>query len=169
MSSATSSKFQKVKFVYKTTTAIDNIMTQLTHNLWVGSLDDAFDNNIIQNVTHILNVASELELLPRINHQYTKIAVNDDDENTDISTILHECIAYITNAHQQDNGTVLIHCLEGKSRSVCVCLAYMCVTLGMTFEDALALVKSKRPIIDIYPLYQKQLEDYLRSYKCNML
>jgi protein-tyrosine phosphatase len=124
-------------------------------------LDDAFDPSIISNVSHIMNVASELELLPRINHKYIKIVVNDDDMDTDITTIFNECIAWITQAHNEDNGTVLVHCLEGKSRSVCVCLAYMCVRLGMAFKDALELVKSKRPIIDIFPLYQRQLEDYL--------
>lgn len=144
-------------------------MTQLCDNLWVGSLDDAFDTSIITNITHILNVASELELLPRINHQYAKIAVNDDDKDTDICSIFDECIAWITRAHTEDNGTVLVHCLEGKSRSVCVCLAYMCVRLGMSFNDALALVKSKRPIIDIFPLYQRQLEDYVYVYKLNVL
>lgn len=136
-------------------------MTQITSNLWVGSLDDAFDPAIIKNVTHILNVASELEILPRLHHKYIKIAVNDDDKNTDITTILDECIDWITQAHNEDNGTVLVHCLEGKSRSVCVCLAYMCVRLGMSFQDALDLIKTKRPIIDIFPLYQRQLEDYL--------
>lgn len=136
-------------------------MTQLCDNLWVGSLDDAYDASIISNVTHILNVASELELLPRINHKYIKIAVNDDDMDTDICSIFNKCIAWITQAHNKDNGTVLVHCLEGKSRSVCVCLAYMCVIEGMSFQDALTLIKTKRPIIDIFPLYQRQLEDYL--------
>lgn len=138
-------------------------MTQLCDNLWVGSLDDAFDPAIISNVTHILNVATELELLPRINHKYMKIAVNDDDKNTDICSIFDECIAWITQAHNEDNGTVLVHCLEGKSRSVCVCLAYLCVIKGMLFQDALNLIKTKRPIIDIFPLYQAQLEAYLSS------
>jgi protein-tyrosine phosphatase len=143
-------------------------MTQITNNLWVGSLDDAYDTSIISNVSHIMNVASELELLPRINHTYIKIAVNDDDMDTNITTILDECIAWITQAHNKDNGTVLVHCLEGKSRSVCVCLAYMCVIEGMTFTDALNLIKTKRPIIDIFPLYQRQLEDYLNLHKCNI-
>lgn len=143
-------------------------MTQITSNLWVGSLDDAYNTSIVNNVSHILNVASELNLLPRINHKYTKIAVNDDDENTDICSIFDECIDWISHAHNEDNGTVFIHCLEGKSRSVCVCLAYMCLKLGMTFNDALALVKSKRPIIDIFPLYQSQLIDYLNVHKCNV-
>lgn len=72
-------------------------MTAITPSLWVGSLDDAFCDATIIHVTHILNAtlkesrllaASELDLLPRVNHVSAKYGVADDDPNADIRSIL---------------------------------------------------------------------------------
>jgi dual specificity phosphatase 12 len=135
-------------------------MTQLTENLWVGSLEDAFDTSLISHVTHILNVASELMLINRVDHVYSKIAIEDDDINSDIRSILPHTVAWIKDA-MKNGGKVLVHCLEGKSRSVCVCIAYLCLVRRMSFDEALQLVTTKRKQIDIYPLYFEQLKAYI--------
>merc|ERR1712007_83657 len=42
-------------------------------------------------------------------------------------------------------GRVLLHCHEGKSRSVALCLAYLVTRERRSLADALAHVKSRRP------------------------
>ena len=46
---------------------------------------------------------------------------------------------------EKGGGKVLVHCHEGKSRSVSVCLAYLISQQRLPLSEALAYVKSKRP------------------------
>lgn len=139
-------------------------MSHILGSIFVGSLDEAYDEGVKSQVTHVLNVAEELCLLDRVDHVYKKIGVEDDDETEDIRRILVECVAWIE-AAVAEGGKVLVHCLEGKSRSVCVCIAYLCKSLGYTFEDAYELVLKKRACVDVFPLYLEQLEDFLETRK----
>ena len=137
-------------------------MSQILDNVFIASVDETFHDHVLKSkVTHFLNVASELDIIERVNHTYHKIAIADDDEHSDIRDILLPCITWIHDALQQNTGgAVCVHCLEGKSRSVCVCIAYMCEYHNMTFDEALCIVANKRPIVDIFPLYKKQLRDW---------
>ena len=60
-----------------------------------------------------------------------------------LETYLDEATAFIQR-HLQ-NGCVLVHCSAGKSRSVAVVVAYLCRYAGMSYIEALALVKARRP------------------------
>lgn len=42
---------------------------------------------------------------------------------------------------------VLVHCMAGVSRSVSFTIGYLMKYRGMQFEDALNLVRSRRPIV----------------------
>jgi protein-tyrosine phosphatase len=140
-------------------------MSKVFDNIYVGSLEDAYNYDIICNVTHILNVADELILLDRVDHKYLKFGVNDDDEYEDITRIFDSCINWIHEAINVDGGSVLIHCLEGKSRSVCVSIAYLCTKCNFNFEDSLNHITSMRPCIDIFPLYLEQTIHYINKHK----
>jgi protein-tyrosine phosphatase len=140
-------------------------MSKILNNIYVGSLEDAYNYDIICNVTHILNVADELILLNRVDHKYLKFGVNDDDEHEDITRIFDNCINWIDDAINVYGGSVLIHCLEGKSRSVCVCLSYMCIKCSFTIENALNHIKTARSCIDIFPLYLEQTIRYINKQK----
>lgn len=48
-------------------------------------------------------------------------------------------------ARHIEAGCVLVHCGAGKSRSVAVVVAYLCRYAGMSYNEALALVKAGRP------------------------
>lgn len=98
-------------------------MSKILENLYVGSVDDAFNNDIIYNITHILNIADELDINERIDHEYLKCGCNDDDLNDNIQRILPGCIEWITKAIKS-KGKILVHCLEGK-KSFCLCYHYI--------------------------------------------
>jgi protein-tyrosine phosphatase len=143
-------------------------MTQLTDNLFVGSLDDAFDDRILSKVTHILNVAAEIDIRHRLHHNYYRVRINDDDENDDVRFVLDECVEYIHEAISQ-GGKVLVHCLEGVSRSVCVCIAYLCYSgVSKDFQDAYEYICKIREV-DVYPLYQSQTEDWINRRSADWL
>mmetsp|Transcript_27287 Transcript_27287/g.49389 ORF Transcript_27287/g.49389 Transcript_27287/m.49389 type:complete len:521 (+) Transcript_27287:502-2064(+) len=77
-----------------------------------------------------------------------------DVEDQDLSSALQEGLRIIDSA---EGGKVLIHCHEGKSRSVSLCLAYLMARKQMPLADALAFVKSKRPTAKPNAGFTKQL------------
>lgn len=131
-------------------------MSKIINKLFVGSLDEAFNDNITKDIQSMLNVASELDLLPRIEHRYKKISINDDDPNEDITVYINEAVEWIDNEILQNNS-VLVHCLEGRSRSVCICIAYLIIKQNYTYEDAINHLKLYAKYYDPYPLYLEQL------------
>lgn len=138
-------------------------MSKVLEDLYVAGVEETYKDEALKSkVTHFLNVASEVEISDRVDHGYKKIAINDDDINCDIRSILLDCINYIDMVISH-GGSVCVHCLEGKSRSVSVCIAYMCCKLGWDFDEALKWMKQQRPCIDIYPLYLQQLRTYIKG------
>lgn len=119
-------------------------MTCITINLWIGSIEDAHDATVLAHVTHILNVAEEMYLLNKSQtHEYTKIAIADDDSKSDIQTILPDCIAWMYEVIENEKGRVLVCCLTGESRCICVAIAYLCIKCGMSFDRAYELFHEK--------------------------
>lgn len=75
-------------------------MTQVLDGLFVSGLEESFDFDFMNRngITHILNVASEIELLGRLNRNYAKYGIDDDCMTADIKTILEPSIKFITDA-----------------------------------------------------------------------
>lgn len=78
------------------------------------------------------------------------IDINDDEgpssplgDGRDLADYLDDATSFIA-AHLR-RGCVLVHCGAGKSRSVAVVVAYLCRYAGMSYTEALTLVKSRRP------------------------
>merc|ERR1711971_165400 len=87
--------------------------------------------------------------------QWHRIPINYTEQE-DISEALDEALGLIDDAAAA-GGKVLIHCHEGRSRSVAVCLAYFITRKFMPLSDALNLVKSHRPQAQPNPGFMKQL------------
>ena len=136
-------------------------MSHILDHLYIAGVEETYlDENVKSSCTHFLNVALEVMISERVDHEYRKIAIADDDAKSDIREILAHCISYMHDIIQQ-GGTICVHCMEGKSRSVCVALAYMCCIEKWNLQDALGWIKHKRPCIDIFPLYFDQTCEYI--------
>lgn len=136
----------------------------MRHGLVVAGFQESYDPDVIDGVTHILNVAAECNVRERVGRVYAKIAIRDDDESENIARILPDCVLFITSAHEA-GGIVLVHCLEGVSRSACVAIAYLCVRDGMSYDDALLQLRQVRPQVDPFPTYAEQTRVWLSNYK----
>jgi hypothetical protein len=155
-------------------------MSQILPNLYVGSLDDAFDEEFIKDIDVIVNVASELVLIPRINHEYKYFPLNDDDPRENILRVLGitdlknplkginkgvNLVEYIRSAIN-NKKRVLVHCLEGRSRSVVVCILYLIKVHKLKMEDAISIVVNRNKNgtkNDIYPEYLNQVKYYVSN------
>ncbi|CAJ1356470.1 unnamed protein product [Effrenium voratum] len=96
--------------------------------------------------THILNCTEDLpapseEELGEL--RWERLAL-PDKEDQDLMPTLQKALEIISEA-EKGGGKVLVHCHEGKSRSVSVCLAYLISQQRLPLSEALAYVKSKRP------------------------
>lgn len=58
-----------------------------------------------------------------------------------------------------NGGKVYIHCRLGEGRGPTMAIAYL-VSIGMTFEDAISLVKKTRPFINPSPVQLKRLKEF---------
>ena len=65
------------------------------------------------------------------------------EDDRDLDFYLDDATAFI--AANIKLGCVLVHCGAGRSRSVAVVVAYLCRYAGMSYSEALSLVKARRP------------------------
>ena len=71
----------------------------------------------------------------------------------------NQVIAYLEKA-RIEGQRVLVHCFAGLSRSVTFTCAYLMKKYGMTFKEAITLVKKSRPNVNPNTGFRKQLIEY---------
>jgi len=69
-----------------------------------------------------------------------------DSPQENLEGIFYDVIDYINKAINKDNGKVFVHCFQGVSRSVTICLAFIMFNINIKFEDLLNSVKKVRGI-----------------------
>jgi protein-tyrosine phosphatase len=120
--------------------------------LLLGGVDESFDRAVLSRnrVTHVLNVASELDnIKTRVGLVYAMCGVPDDCPVSDMRSILSPSMDFLDAALRETGACVLVHCLEGVSRSVCVVLAYLVTTQVFADPDAaLYHLQRCRPQVD---------------------
>lgn len=57
-------------------------------------------------------------------------------------------------------GRVLVHCMQGVSRSASLVVAYVMTSKGLSLADALATVQAARPVVLPNPGFLRQLEQF---------
>lgn len=88
---------------------------------------------------------------------YRRIPVYDSG-TTDLLEYAPSVISFISNGLHY--GSVLVHCQRGVSRSTTCVLFYLMNRVGMDFESAMELVKSRRECAEPIPAFITQLKSY---------
>lgn len=73
---------------------------------------------------------------------------------------LSSCIRFIDESRHY--GNVLVHCRQGVSRSASVVLAYLMKTKHLSYDEAFAFVKARRPRVSPNSSFSKQLRQFER-------
>ncbi len=133
--------------------------------VFVGSVSDAMYKPALTEkcVTSVINCAesqccmiSKLEARNGGDSQWTRIQFHEnwyspikfrstdmeDNARFDLSPHLTELIEYIDS--HDDGETILVHCIQGHNRSVAVVVAWLIRSCGMTIEEAVESVASRR-------------------------
>ena len=96
-------------------------------------------------ITHVINTASSISKCPfAAVISYLPLAI-EDSKNEDIEAYFYPCIDFIEEA-VRNGGRVLVHCMEGVSRSCSIAIAYIMWKHGIGYQEAQAFVQSRRPI-----------------------
>ncbi len=137
----------------------------IENKLYLGDgADGSNKDEIIKfGITHILNLTYNVKNKFENDNEMSYLNILqcqiNDSEDTDITKIFKQCIEFIDNAlKENDNNSVLVHCIAGISRSPSIVIVYLIKTQKMKFMDAFNFVKQKRSIILPNQGFQKQLK-----------
>lgn len=77
---------------------------------------------------------------------------------------IHACVEFV-HAHVDGAGrATYVHCKAGRGRSTVVVVAFLVRHRAMTLDDALALVRTKRPHVSLHPKQRSVLRAYAAAY-----
>ncbi len=81
------------------------------------------------------------------------------EDDRDLDFYLDDATTFI--ADHIAKGCVLVHCGAGISRSAAVVIAYLCRYASMSYAEALAFVKAKRPQVAPADVFKEAIERWL--------
>ncbi|XP_062431972.1 protein phosphatase Slingshot homolog 3 isoform X5 [Rhea pennata] len=129
-------------------------------HLYLGSEWNAANLEELQQnqITHILNVAREIDNFFPALFTYMNVRVYDED-TAQLLPHWNDTFLFLSDVRAQ-RGRVLVHCRMGLSRSAATVLAYAMKEFGWPLERALRHVRHCRPGIVPNPGFMRQLDFY---------
>ena len=137
--------------------------------LYISSYNATKNKALLEKnkITHIINCAADFcENVFESENKYTYLSFYLKDHVLEnIECIFYECIKFIENVKEK-GGRVLVHCIQGISRSVTLVMAYLIYKNKITYDKAFNIVQSKREISSPNFGFSIQLQNfYLRLYE----
>jgi protein-tyrosine phosphatase len=138
----------------------DTHPSQLLDHLWLGNEMNASEKETLQelNVTRILNAADDAKIFHEKDFEYKHLQLKDISSQQ-LRTFFDETFKFLDEAKAK-NESVLVHCVQGVSRSASLCIAYIMYTNKWSRDVALEYVKDRRRLVQPNPGFMSQLRDY---------
>ncbi len=114
--------------------------------LAIGDLEDAMAHDLLreQGIRSVLTV-SDFPNLSFADFVWRSVPLIDGAGNS--MDQLAEAVGHLAELHAESPG-VLVHCAEGKSRSVVIATLYLAASKGWTLTEAFTHVKTRRAVAD---------------------
>ena len=137
--------------------------------LYISSYNATKNMELLEKnkITHIINCAADFcENVFEQDKKFTYLSFYLKDHVLEnIECIFYECIKFIENVKEK-GGRVLVHCIQGISRSVSIVMAYIIFSKKLSYDKAFNLVQSKREISSPNFGFSIQLQNfYSRLYE----
>lgn len=146
----------------------DGLPVQITPigHLYIGSIGAAYNLQSLQNagITHILCLSDCIFLKYAEYFIYRRVVIQDNLSFRLVDR-LEECFEFIEEgkSHVSANGNegkVLVHCYQGKSRCGAVCCAYLMKYYQLKWTDALLMIQQARPQVHPNSGFVRQLQEF---------
>jgi protein tyrosine phosphatase len=140
--------------------------------LWLGNAKASMDANFLKenNIVCVFNCTKDLPYHSSVKKQY-RVPVDDNlkaEEIRNLELWSYEIIYKLSKEHRQ--GNVLVHCYAGMQRSAAVMAMYLIAIENMKKDDAIAFIKSKRPVaFMLFVNFDKAIIGFQRSYEREIL
>jgi len=143
---------------------------EIIPGLFIGSEWSAHDLDQLneKKISHIVTLTNVAQATFALNFHYLKIDI-EDSSTSKLYLWFPKCLEFIDRAICEEKGRVLVHCEQGLSRSATVCIAYCMGKYRLGYEDARALVRRARPIIEPNEGFVSQLLLFQDSLKFERL
>jgi protein-tyrosine phosphatase len=113
-------------------------------------------------VTHIIDMQIEFDDTNLAGPHAIEVLWNpiDDDFQPKPPAIFQRGVEFATEALEQDETKLFIHCAAGVHRAPMMALAVLC-SLGWTPAAAQELIEKERPVVDFADVYVRSVERFL--------
>lgn len=141
-----------------------NHITEIMNKVYLGSYKNAKNYEELEksNIKYILNCASECENLFGDKIKYLKLDIKDQPDFP-IQDYFDKGIQFIKDSLNNNDGSILIHCMEGRSRSATLLMAYLIKCNGENTNSAYKILKSKRQLIMPNLGFMYKLREYEKT------
>jgi hypothetical protein len=135
--------------MYKRSKPADEILP----GLWLGNRHAAADTKFAadKKIRAVFNCSKDIPFNTAIPRQY-RVPVDDSRQEPDIGNLekwsyeIAYKIAHEMRRAKQEGSAVLVHCAAGMQRSAASVAMYMIATQGLTSDQAMTFIRSKREI-----------------------
>ena len=136
-------------------------MDYICDNIFLGDSIVASNETYLKenNISAVVNCAKDF-ISNYIEIKFLELSLYDDT----IELIIPKFeVAYKFIKEYSDNN-ILIHCLQGKSRSVSLVVFYLMKEKGWDYDTCIKFIKERRPSISPNIGYVEQLKEYYDKY-----
>jgi len=141
--------------------------SEILPRLYISDLSFAENPTSLSSygITHVLSTLPDNIYLPPMHPPPARLQISlEDFPFEELVAHLPTTTAWIRDAMKSNpDARVLVHCVEGVSRSVSVVAAFLIATYGWTPVEALQYIKSKRRVANPNFGFVQQLGEYAKS------
>ena len=136
---------------------MDEEINRITNTIYLGNMYAASNKKKLKE----LGIKKILTVMSNCDNEYNpktfihKTIEVDDDFNTNLIKYFKECFDFI-----EGDDKVFVHCAAGMSRSPTIVIAYLMWKKKIFLDQALTLVKNKRPEVSPNYNFMEQLKKF---------
>ena len=116
--------------------------------------------------THIIDMQIEFDDTPLAEPYDIKVLWNpvDDDFQPKPPEVFQRGVEFAMKALEDPQAKLYIHCAAGVHRAPMMTLAIM-RALGFSLQEAVAMIETRRHVVDFADVYVRSVEDFMKSYE----